>query len=94
MIYTLKFIYQDGKELNINIEKEDLKPFFESLSKKEMYFDENQMMGFWSDLDKVRWIQANRQDMIQIEEFQHEPQLQTSGGFESLPVEDAANTIR
>lgn len=58
MIYTLKLVYHDNKDLIINIASEKLQSFFVSLNGKQMYFDESNNMGFWTDLDKIRYVQC------------------------------------
>lgn len=58
MIYSLKFVYHDNKDLVINIAAEKLQNFFASLNSKQMYFDDINQMGFWTDLDKIRYVQA------------------------------------
>jgi hypothetical protein len=58
MIYSLKFVYHDNKDLVINIAAEKLQNFFTALNGKQMYFDDINQMGFWTDLDKIRYVQA------------------------------------
>lgn len=57
-MYTLKFVYLDGKDVDINIEDEKVGDFFERLNKGEIYWNtEEQTNGFWLNLDKIRYIQ-------------------------------------
>jgi hypothetical protein len=58
MICSLKLIYNDNKDLVIKIAEENLPAFFGSLNAKQMYFDNFNKMGFWTDLDKIRYVQA------------------------------------
>jgi len=60
MIYSIKFVYNDGKDLVINIIEANAAEFFNRLSTKTVYFDEQNNVGFWTDLDKVRYIEMRK----------------------------------
>ena len=59
--YQVHFVFTDGKDLNINMAPQQLKEFFDLLNKKQIFWygddKQNPEMGFWTDLDKVRFIQ-------------------------------------
>ncbi len=57
MNYTIKLVYMDGKELTIALSEDKLGDFYETLSKKGIYWMEKSDNGFWTDLDKVRYVQ-------------------------------------
>lgn len=78
MIYQFKFIYLDDKDLSVNIAEENVPAFFASLNNKQMYFDELNKMGFWTDLDKIRYMQS----------FQIPPKEQTEGIIGNIPLEE------
>lgn len=86
MIFSLKFVYQDNKDLTINIAAEKMAAFFSALNQKQMYFDETTNMGFWTDLDRIRYVQA-----FQIpQQGEANDQPQASRGDTCVPIEDAA----
>lgn len=86
MIFSLKFVYQDNKDLTINIAAEKMAAFFSALNQKQMYFDETTNMGFWTDLDRIRYVQA-----FQIpQQGEANDQSQAPSSDIGIPVEDAA----
>lgn len=86
MIFSLKFVYQDNKDLTINIAAEKMAAFFSALNQKQMYFDETTNIGFWTDLDKIRYVQA-----FQVsQQGEVNDQSQAPSGDSGIPVEDAA----
>lgn len=72
MIYQLKFMYDDNKEVNVTMKEEELSKFYKCLSEKSMYFDKDCNLGFWTDLDKVRYVQAQRMAPKEDEKPVHE----------------------
>lgn len=89
MIYSLKFVYHDNKDLVINIAADKLQAFFGALNGKQMYFDELNNMGFWTDLEKIRYVQAF---MVSQPEGGLDA-AQAPQGDSSLPTENAGNPI-
>lgn len=84
MKYLVNFIYNDSKELKINIEQSKLQEFFSCLDKKQIYWaDESEATGFWLDLKNIRCIQLSK-----IEETQNEPKEETNPGESIIPFED------
>jgi len=77
MICTLKFTYFDEKELVINIEEDKIEKFFECLNKHEIYHDEFHKTGFWTDVEKVRYIQS----------LIHEPKIEDKVEELKQPIE-------
>lgn len=55
--YQIKFIYKDGKDLNVNIEPQFLQAFFDALNAKGVYWSQDKVHGFWTNLDEVRFVQ-------------------------------------
>ena len=78
MIYSIKFIYNDGKDLFINIEEDKLGSFFNALNSKSLYYDESINAGFWADLEKIRYIQV----------FKAPDQPETKEPSEPMQIED------
>lgn len=67
MKYIVKFVYNDGKELDVGVEEENLQQYFSSLHANQVYwFEESRDLGMWLDLDKVRYVHLRK------EEEQHE----------------------
>lgn len=88
MIYSLKFVYHDNKDLVINIAADKLQAFFGALNSKQMYFDELNNMGFWTDLEKIRYVQA-----VQVTKPEGElDAFQAPQGDTSLPAEASADS--
>lgn len=59
-MFTVKFIYNDDKDLTVNIEEENLREFFECLDKKQFYLHQNYELGFWTNIDTVRYIEIKK----------------------------------
>lgn len=58
--YQVHFVYKDGKDLNINMAPEQLNEFFTELNAKKIFWygkEEQPEMGFWTNIDEVRFIQ-------------------------------------
>lgn len=53
--------YNDGKILEVNdLKDKDAKHFFECLSKHEFYWDNAKNRGFWTDIDQIRHVVAEK----------------------------------
>ena len=58
MQYIVKFVYDDGKDLDVSIEAARLQDFFSCLDNKQVFWaDKESKSGFWLDLKKVRFVQ-------------------------------------
>lgn len=57
MQFRMKLVYQDNKDLDISIDEASLPNFFESLNKHKIYWNHDSSHGFWTDLEKVRYVQ-------------------------------------
>lgn len=84
MICNLKFVYFDNKDVTLTIKDENLDNLFTSLNQKQMYFDEINKMGFWTDLDKIRYIHS----LFYQEDANVAPEASPS--HPSLPIENEA----
>lgn len=66
--YQVHFVYKDGKDLNINMTPEQLHQFFTELNAKKIYWYGNEKepeMGFWTNIDEVRFIQLRAMKGVQ-----------------------------
>jgi len=54
----VKLTYMDGKDLEVNIAPEDAKKFFDAVGHHQFYFDDRKGRGFWTDVDKIRFMQV------------------------------------
>lgn len=69
MIYKVKFVYMDGKDLDLNIDDAELKNLFQSLNNREIYWSsEDKIQGFWLDIERVRYIQCFALQEVKIDE--------------------------
>ena len=82
MICNLKFVYFDNKDVTLTIKEESLGNLFTSLNQKQMYFDEINKMGFWTDLDKIRYIHS----LFYQEDVNAKPE--ESASHSSIPSEN------
>lgn len=57
--YQIKFVFNDGQDLNVNVEANFLTQFFDDLSNKKIYWNQAKTAGFWTNLDDVRFVQIN-----------------------------------
>ena len=66
-VYQVKFNFMDGKDLAVQMKKDDLANFFSHLNDKQVYWNEAFSKGFWTDLDRVRWIEFNELQTPKVE---------------------------
>lgn len=92
-----KLIYMDGKELFVDLFEKDLEDFADNISNKKVYWNLEQSLGFWTDIDKIRHITFIREDKASS----NEPQIATvptdskevsSEDERSHSAQDASNT--
>ena len=69
---SVKFVYNDGKDLNVTIPDEDLNKFFGNLNQGQPYWDKNIKNGFWTNMGDVRFIQFMVHDEEKNESQQEE----------------------
>ncbi|NGX36883.1 MAG: hypothetical protein K1000chlam2_00028 [Chlamydiae bacterium] len=75
MLYSVKFTFLDTHEVEIKIDKESLTNFFTCLKEKNVYWnDEDGTVGFWLDLDKVRYVQCFAERRIESDSDPKEDQ--------------------
>ena len=60
MIYSIKFVFTDGKDLIVNVMEAKVGEFFNALSTKTVFFDAENNVGFWTDMDKVRFVELRK----------------------------------
>ena len=54
---SVRFVYNDGKDLKVNIPTEQFQQLFASLNQKQVYWDSAVKQGFWTDLDRIRFME-------------------------------------
>jgi hypothetical protein len=60
MIYAVKFVYNDGKDLLCNVAEENIGLFFANINQKQVFYDEKNNVGFWTDISTVRYIELRK----------------------------------
>lgn len=93
MQYKVKFIYFDGKDVDLILDENKIKGFFEKLNAGEIYWnDENMMRGFWLNLEKIRYIEffgikAPEEEKIdeQAEDNRSEVEVLPENAGDSIP---------
>ena len=86
MICSLKFVYNDNKDVLMTIAADKLEGLFNALNAKQMYFDEGNKMGFWTDVDKLRYVQA----MFHPTPGEGDVKQEAPASFADLSKEDAS----
>ena len=66
--FRAKIIYTDEKELNVDMNEEELSKFSENVSNQKVYWNKTQSQGFWTDITKIRYI-----NFIKVNEGNDEP---------------------
>jgi hypothetical protein len=56
MDFVIKFVFMDGKDLNMEMTADAMDGFFSSLSQKQVFWNQEATRGFWLDLDKIRYV--------------------------------------
>lgn len=57
-MHTIKFVYTDGQDVDVNIEKEKVEELFKQLKEKEIYWTkDDKENGFWLNMENIRYIQ-------------------------------------
>lgn len=72
MAIQIKFVYNDGKDLQVDVQEEKLKFFFDCLNTRGIYWNDEETLGFWTDLDKIRYVQIFNPKKPALEVI-HEP---------------------
>lgn len=88
MNFTIKLVYQDGKDLDIAIDQSALPGFFEALNKHQICWSEDASNGFWTDLEKVRYVQFLSNQESKVIDGKEEGKE----GIRELPVQDGRNS--
>jgi hypothetical protein len=59
-MFKITFHYHDDKVCDFEVKFSKASEFFAELSKKNVYFDFESNVGFWTDLNSVRYITLKR----------------------------------
>lgn len=85
-MYQVKFVYKDGKDMNINMVPDRLKNFFDALNAKTIFWygDDNTHLtaGFWTNLEDIRFLQIQA-----IMGVKHEEKSEPGKGDKTIPIE-------
>lgn len=78
MIYAVKFIYNDGKDLLCNVAEENIGSFFQNLNQKQVFYDEKNNVGFWTDIATVRYIEMRKVQNNGVPHAEATPEISNS----------------
>lgn len=59
-MFKIKLIYNDDKELNINIPPEEYMSFFQAINSGQVFWGKGTNTGFWTSLANVRYMTLER----------------------------------
>jgi len=59
---SAKLIYNDGKDVIVNIPGDEFAKMFASLAQGQVYWDANQTRGFWTSFENIRYIEFLRSE--------------------------------
>ena len=59
---TAKLVYNDGKDVIVNIPDADFAGMFASLAQGQVFWDATQKNGFWTSFENIRFIQFERRE--------------------------------
>ena len=54
--YQIHMVYKDGEKINVPIEEKEIQKFFDSLNAAQVYKDPVSNVGFWTNLQDIRYI--------------------------------------
>ena len=90
MQYLVKFMYDDGKTLDVGLDEEQLQEFFRSLDAKQVYWaDEERKFGMWLDLAKVRYVHLLKQEPADEQKRNEGENDPSDGGLQDAPSGDS-----
>lgn len=88
MNYNVKFVYMDGKDIDVPLKDEKLQEFFSRLNGNMIYWtDESQKNGFWLNMDKIRYIQFQGIEIEKPIEDNQDEERKDKEGQGKLPCE-------
>jgi|GEM_PF-4324999 len=58
---SIRFVYNDGKDVRINLPEDCFEEFFKCLNERKPYWDKSFTQGFWTNLTDVRFTEFVRQ---------------------------------
>ena len=54
---SVKFVFNDGKDLLVNIPHDELGDMFERISESKIFWSGGESHGFWTNIENVRFIE-------------------------------------
>lgn len=58
---SIRFVYNDGKDVRINLPDDCFQEFFNCLNDRKPYWDKSLTQGFWTNIAEVRFVEFVRQ---------------------------------
>lgn len=59
---SAKLIYNDGKDVIVNVQQDEFPKMFAALAQGQVYWDANQVRGFWTSFEQIRYIEFLRSE--------------------------------
>lgn len=59
---SAKLIYNDGKDVVVNIAEAEFSAMFSALAQGQVFWNANQTQGFWTSFENIRFIQFTRNE--------------------------------
>lgn len=92
MIYTVKIVYKDKEDIQINMSEEMVNDFLDSINSNEIYWNLDKTHAFWTDINEVRYIQVMGIKDAPVEPIPNVPnekaQILPPQEVEVVPVEE------
>ena len=90
MQYLVKFMYDDGKNVDVALDEEQLQDFFRCLDAKQVYWaDEERKFGMWLDLGKVRYVHLLKQEPADGKARNEGEDVPSDGELQDAPSGDS-----
>lgn len=75
--YEVNLTYKDEKSLKVMIKQEEISKFFQNLTAGEVYRHPDTKIGFWTNLNDVRYITVQEKEAPSVEVVKRaEPSLE------------------
>jgi hypothetical protein len=81
--YEVNIFYKDDKSLKVLIKNEEIANFFDSLNTCQVYKHPDTGVGFWTNLQDIRYIMVNEKEEPSVKTVQT-----TDGKCNALPEGD------
>ena len=85
MKIKVRMWYMDGKNLDVEILETMAEQFFKDLNAGSMFWSEHSSSGFWTSIEKIRYIEVFSDKKNVLQECQK--------SFEQVCVEDGTDSI-